>query len=441
MTGGSDEGFRTWATWRILEQMLRSCCLCAPLLAAACGFQVSSAGNIDASSRDAGIEGGTGDDASDGPLTIDAMIDAAGTTFVPLHVPAGGRAPGSGAVSLGNGVIDTATLSIPGGLPGGVTFDVWPQGGALPDLAVLHVSTFAVSGGATVRVLGSRPLVVVASGVISINGVLDAGARRATPGAGGNDAMTGSGAGGIGKHSGTYFDSGAGGGGFGSVAAAGGGATCNTTCGSTITGGAAGTPNGDLVSALIGGSGGGNPATSASCGATTGGAGGGAVQLSSPTSIAIGSGGGVLAGGGGGDGGVNCNGGTWGAGGGGGSGGGIVLQAPVIMNQGVLAANGGGGGGGAGTNDGNGSGPGIHGQPGSDGGGSTAVAVAGGDVGTWSSSGGNGAALTGAAQVGVTNTDSDGNGGGGGGAVGRILFAVTTVSMGTCSPAPQQVAF
>jgi hypothetical protein len=362
--------------------------------------------------------------------------DDGGTDFVPLHVPEGGRKPGTGALELGTITIDTTALSINGTLPAGVTFDSWPQTGG-PELAVLHVSTLTVDAGATVHVVGARPLVVIASGAIEIDGRIDGSADHDVPGPGGALPGVGAGAGGSGMFSPSYRDGGGGGAGNAMPGAAGGDATCFIVACTAAPGGVVGATSGDAaVSVLIGGSGGG-ASTPSGCASTVGGAGGGALQLSTPATISIALGGVVTAGGGGGAGGMNgnCN---WGSGGGGGSGGAIVLQAKTVTNAGVVAANGGGGGGGAGEP----AGTGTHGQAGENGLASTFAALGGADLGQWSSAGGNGGALAADAQPGATDQDDDGNGGGGGGSVGRIAIATTMLAgAGTTSPMPNAIPF
>ena len=61
------------------------------------------------------------------------------------------------------------------------------QTGGAPDLCVRSVSTFGVSG--TVRITGSRPLVVVASEAVTIDGTIDVSARITVAGPGGGGAF------------------------------------------------------------------------------------------------------------------------------------------------------------------------------------------------------------------------------------------------------------
>jgi hypothetical protein len=370
---------------------------------AGCGFQH---GGLMSSSSDDAM---SGDDA-DLPNAID-----------PFHLGPGDGLPGTGALVLtGSVAIDTSIPLIKGmTLPAGVTFDVRPQLGGGPDLAVLHVATLDVQGGAMVRIVGTRPLVIVASGVVTVSGVLDAGAHGVDAGAGGSLPATGDGAGQHGNHeTSNQSDSGGGGAGYGNAGAAGGAIT--GTC--TATAGAAGVMYGDAaITRLIGGSGGGTN-SGTQCTPDLGGAGGGALQLTSAMSISIT--GTVLASGGGGRGSTDCGQSDVNSGAGGGSGGAIVLQAPAIMLGGVVAANGGGGGGSSSTGSGNA-------NPGDDGG--AGSAQANGGTGP-RAAGGKGGSASGDPTAGGGSTCGT-NGGGGGGAAGRIAIAGTLTSTGVVSPA------
>src|SRR5262249_20625758 len=151
------------------------------------------------------------------------------------HLPAAGAMPGTADLTLGAITIDTTALTIDGVAPtGGVTFDTWAQSPSGPGLAVLHVRALVVSTGATTRVVGARPLVVVAGGDVAINGVLDASAHGSGAGAGGAAPANGTGHGGngIAGPANSDSDSGGGGAGFGTA----GGPGCSTN----RSGGAAG---------------------------------------------------------------------------------------------------------------------------------------------------------------------------------------------------------
>jgi hypothetical protein len=364
------------------------------------------------------LSGGSG--ASDGgPGAIDSSpVDGAAGPSPVAHVPEAGRSPGTADLMLGDARIDTTNLEIDGdGPPQGIVFDAWPQepsGG--PELAVLHVRSFTIESGATVQVLGSRPLVIIADGAIVVAGNIDAGARRNQPGPGGSASASGAGAGGNGTHAGFWSDGGGGGGGFGTVGARGGTATCTAPddCGQIAQGGTPGSNVGnDELTELVGGSGGGQPGAFATgCGGEPPGAGGGAIQLYTIGSLQIPATGAINVGGGGGGRGFACDA-NWGGASGGGSGGAIYLQAATISVEGTLAANGGGGGGGAGdmNNARNGANGTIGATP----------ALGGNGGGFYGSAGGAGATGDSPAVAGIDDTSGEGNGGGGGGAVGRIV--------------------
>jgi len=366
----------------------------------------------DAAVPDAAVPDANVPDAGPGPIVEDVV-----------HLPVGAEFSDHGNLVLGTGIINTTNLTIGGAAPpADVTFDTVAQDPSGPELAVLHVETLTISGGATVTVRGARPLVIVASGTIVIAGTLDSGAERDIPGAGGSGAGAGMGAGSDGEHRGSFSDSGGGGAGYGTAGAAGGLATCGAAC-TDAPGGVAGPLYGmAALPELRGGSGGG---AAVDCVSDAAGAGGGAVQLYSGVSITID--GGINAGGGGGGRGLAC-GGNWGAAAGGGSGGAIFLQAPSITNNGLLISHGGGGGGSAGDSN--------AGSPGDDGTLTTSTPQGGaGGGGSFSRAGGNGGAAA-APQAGG-NAGNSGNGGGGGAAVGRIRVITssgTYVDTGSVSP-------
>ncbi|MBL8952989.1 MAG: hypothetical protein JNK82_19585 [Myxococcaceae bacterium] len=353
-----------------------------------------------------------------GCLDWESLSRLGGTMNVP-HLPPDGQFAGSADLTLGSVVVDTSVPEVRGlALPSGVTFAVRPHEPFGPELAVLHVRGLTVSAGAVVRVIGSRPLVVVAGTDIEVSGVLDASGRGDEPGAG---AAQTRGAGEDGRNDPTLTT---GGGGAGHSAVGAGGSNASATLG-----GEGGATYGDAeLSVLSGGSKGGIGWFDL-CAPQQGGAGGGAVQLFAAGAVRIRDGGGVNAGGGGGRGGVICN--TAAAGSGGGSGGAIFVQANEVQVRGVLAANGGGGGSGTTACGG------VHedGAAGEDGTLGAAPARGGVSAGCGSAVGGSGGSLQGAALGGpMTN----GAGGGGGGAPGRIriVSAVAAVLDGVVSPAP-----
>lgn len=293
-----------------------------------------------------------------------------------------------------------------------------------PELCVLVVHNVRIEG--ILSITGRRPLAIIASGDVEIDGVIDVSAQLARPGPGGGNggtpsARSGAGAapGAGGEHVGTYADGGGGGGGYCGVGGDGG-------SGSTVPfarGGVGGMRiDPRELSPLVGGSGGGvgpggEPATGGRGNSGLGGGGGGAVQISSPVRIRIF--GSIVAGGGGGIGGRNSDLYTnWGAGGGGGSGGAVLLEAPEIEIGGRLVATGG-----AGASSGGSGFVGINGEDGlgldpASGGLASASATenysaAGGDSG-------GGTAVDG--LDGESNAYNGSNGGGGGGGAGCLVL-------------------
>jgi len=395
------------------------------------GQDVSAGARIDLSIVLSPIGGpcGTGGDGGPPDGSADGEPDGLPPSEVP-HVPTLGAYVGTASLSLDTTTIDTSTLMITGvTLPTGVSFDVWPQQPSGPELAVLHVDGLDVSPGATVTVIGARPLVVIAGQDIMVYGTIDASARGHTPGPGGYGQGSGAGVGSPGMSTGMHSDSGGGGGGFGRPGAMGG-----TASGEAVPaiGGAGGGAYGDPPLTVLEGGSGGGVGSAGTCSPAAAGAGGGAVQFYSRSQIRIATSGGINVGGDGGGGGIGCPSGNTGGGSGGGSGGALFLQAPRVWNNGTLAANGGGGGGGAGTQTTAGSGQdGLLSQQPASGGSS------GGSVGA---PGGSGGAGSHEANPGgsVSNPSTGGNAGGGGGGVGRIrvLTRLGFVMTGVVSPDP-----
>src|SRR5262245_22048435 len=113
------------------------------------------------------------------------------------HIPDQGAVAGNGDLTLvGSVTIHTGSLTVLGAtLPTGVSFDSWPQVPSGPELAVLHVRALEIAAGASVRVVGPRPLVIISSRGVVIGGNLDGGAHRSEPGPGGASPGMGRGAG------------------------------------------------------------------------------------------------------------------------------------------------------------------------------------------------------------------------------------------------------
>ncbi|MBL9012745.1 MAG: hypothetical protein JNL83_01125 [Myxococcales bacterium] len=340
--------------------------------------------------------------AIDAPVTIDTLPIDAQACFGTLTRVCLPSAP-TGTVILA-GTLDTATDPR-------CTVIEDPTAGFLCVIAGGNLSIEAT------QVTGSRPLVLVASGSITLEDAIDAGSRRtplklgpgarALPCAASQVGLDGSGTAG----------GGGAGGSFGSPGGAGG-----KSAGATPTLG--GTPNPVVtVSSLRAGCSGGTGGGGSSTGSGTAGASGGAIALYAGSQIAIPATGAVYASGGGG----------WGAGGGGGGGSGglIVLEAPAIQILGKVVANGGGGGGGGEVQPG---------DPGADG--TTAmhaVAALGGGAQppNTGGTGGDGAALAIEAEGGgAPALAGTGGGGGGGGGTGIIWIKGLVSGDGPMSPAP-----
>jgi len=202
-----------------------------------------------------------------------------------------------------------------------------PGGG---EVVVIALTSLQVAAGATVRVIGSRPLIFAVADAASIAGTIDASADGTTHGAGGNIDC--------GSAAGTDVPSrcgnetgGGGGGGFGTSGGRGG---AGDDCGGGLGGGTRGTA--ELVP-LMGGCRGG---TGGGC--TGRGGAGGALQISAGSSLLVTGSLRVH----GGDGPASCGGQLGGAGGG--SGGGLLLEAESIdLTSAVLDARGGNGGNGS----------------------------------------------------------------------------------------------
>ena len=237
------------------------------------------------------------------------------------------------------------------------------------------------------RVTGSRPLVLVATGSITVDNMLDVASRRT-----GNTVELGAAA-----SSPTCIP--------GQPAAHGGGGAGGTFGGRGGNGGV-GTLNsaesGLVVSltAFRGGCTGGDGA------ANSGGPSGGAVYLIARTRITV-------------VGTINASGAGGGPGGGGGSGGMIGLEAPTVSVTGSVFANGGGGGEGNGTQGANPT--------------SATSPAPGGSGGT---GGDGGAGSAGTTKTGARGGDSATGGGGGGGGAGFIVVIPSQPTGGTMSPAP-----
>lgn len=347
--------------------------------------------------RDAGLDAGADSDAgrSDGGRAdagSNASIDAASSLdaapsappaafpYTPSNVALAGiefaSAPDS-TLNCGTTEVDTS---------GAVTLRNWcgtapkpvvrAQSGA-PELVILPLKGLNLAGNNTLRVSGSRPLVLLVQGAASVQGTLDANARANTPGPGGNQ-MCGGSSGGDGTGNDGLDGAGGGGGGHATRGGNGGEDSGDARPGA----GGATRGNGELTPLIAGCNGG----RGGGC-AGNAGAGGGAVQISASSALVVS---GVVQARGG-DGARGC--GNDAGGTGAGSGGSLLLEGATIDRRGTLNVSGGNGG------DGQGDG-----------------------------AGGQGANASGAA--GTNGRDGSGSGGGGGGGgYGRVRLR----AMGTCT--------
>lgn len=290
----------------------------------------------------------------------------------------------------------------------------------------IWVQGFEIDAGATLRVSGDKPLMVVSTGDIVVNGGIDVSSGRGRGrGAGANASecpASPPGEGGQCNHGG----GGGGGGGFGGAGGAGGVGGDGRNCGHGGSSGKPGGPGGEALGSpperIRGGCAGRRGGAGDEEDYGEGGAGGGAVHLVARTRIEIH--GVIHAGGEGGEGAEDDRSG----GGGSGSGGFIGLEATEIELTGaVLAANGGGGGGGV-------DGEGGPMQNGDDGVASDEAAQGGPGQGN-GGDGGDGSA--GDQRDGETPGAAERGGGGGGGGAGFILVyhaTPTGVEQATISP-------
>jgi Lectin C-type domain len=255
------------------------------------------------------------------------------------------------------------------------------------DAVVLLAHDFRVRAGATLRVSGNRPLILVATGSATIEGTIHAGGdlTLGTAGPGGNLGCSN-----LDASADATWSGGGGGGGFGTAGGKGG----NTTAAGGFNGGAAGAVRGNSqLVPLVGGCNGGKTG-----GTFRQGFGGGALQISALGGVAV-TGGVINAAGS--DGVLptfSSFGGT-----GGGSGGAILLEgATLAIDPGSVRVNGGNGGAGAGS-----------GSP---------------------ATGGAGSSTSGASGVDGTNGSSTRSGAGGGGGYGRTRTQARTMSLAPCGP-------
>lgn len=340
-------------------------------LTSACGFDIAG--------------GSTPDDAngSDGSHLVDAS-PACPWPYTPEYaMPC--PATDAAAIELidGEAVLDTTNGTLTHGL-----LEIPITSEITADVRVVWTRGLHIGAGMHLRVVGSYPLVIIATGAITIDGVLDGAGHAASrtlddspAGANPPECEAGMAGAGVGQPCAQHGASGGGGGGYGEMGGQGGGGGDSHDCGGGNTDGMPGGTGGVSVSRPLNLRGGcpgavGGVSTDAAAVAGAGGSGGGAIALIARDELTID--GKVNVGGSGGGGGTKRSG-----GGGGGSGGMIVLEAStiVITSAGLVSANGGGGGGGC---DGGSGGDGEDGGDGSDdadGGPKDASGTRGGDGG------------------------------------------------------------
>jgi len=331
--------------------------------------------------------------------------------------------------------VDTTACSL-----AGAVIAEQPSG---PGLCVVRGRDITVPVGTTVRVSGSRALVLLAARDIVVDGVLDAAARGTVSGPGASAARAG--AGGDGAHVDTFGDGGGGGGGRCGAGGAGGRGTGDAASSPAAAPGGAGGAVVDVgtLSPLFGGSPGGRGAYTAGVISplAAGGGGGGAVQLSARELIRVR---GIIdVGGGGGQRGHARGFMNYSGGGGGGSGGAVLIEAPEVLYEmgGRVQAIGGGGASSGGSNTASGTAAeGIDGNDGQDGVAASDRALGGANpasrYSTVGAPSGGGSALAG--DTGGAQTARYGNGGGGGGGAGCVLVRTATgaIPAGASASAP-----
>jgi hypothetical protein len=360
--------------------------------------------------------------------------------------------------------LDPCTLGAPSPAlslaAGTYTYDTTEAGGALTDasgrtvirssltlpqddgpaLAVLSVDALDVAAGATIQVVGVKPLLIVAWSTVVVDGALDASSHLGVVDGEAHIAQTvrfGAGANGgcgdpsVGKDGTGATDAGLGSGGGGGGALQGSGGAASPGGAADVMGGSGGI--GAPAAALHGGCHGGLSGIAGRRFSmvkdlrSQGGAGGGALRIIAHDSIAVA--GSISANGAGGAGAPTASG---CGGGGGGSGGALALEAPIVMLGGTLTANGGSGGGGGNETE-----PGHDGADGrTDGTAAPGGAVAANGCGAAGGAGSAGDPLVGesATLPDACGADVDGGGGGGGGG-GAGFIRITSPGLTTAESA------
>lgn len=382
-----------------------------------------------------GIDGGNpgtdgGNPGIDAPMPIDAM-GCQGWTYDPEHFD-----PCTVIQPTANLILNAGdyTYNTDDGSLMGATAPPTEVLALVPEVRLIAINRLEIQSGATLRVIGSRPLLIAAWEQISVSGTIDVSSSLGAPGAGSNPMDCNASAPGAGTQ-GEAGGGGGGGGGFGGDGGAGGDGNEGDGSGDDGAKGAKGskvsTPN-NIRGGCDGATG---AAGDRNNGAGAGGPGGGALYLAANNVITVD--GLVNASGAGGEGATGDIGGGGqtrrSGGGGGGSGGYIALEATTVTAESgaFIVANGGGGGGGCNGGDG---------QDGEDGREDGTQASGGPKEGGDSGAGGN-SGFSGQpdANDGDPNGGGNGGGGGGGGGVGHIIVhSMSFDNQGaTISPTPQ----
>jgi hypothetical protein len=282
-----------------------------------CTVLASDAGGGDARADSAGAEAGCTQ------VMVPPSVNVDATQWVATYK----TAPTWNCSAAGTTTIDSMAGTVAGDTCGGTasldaTNNVAQSGTGGPSVLVIRLGGLTVTNGHVIQIQGNSPIVFLVSGNVLVDsgGKIDAGAKGATAGSGGDIAANCNGS--SGKNGTTGANGhGGGGGGFGTAGGAGG---SNSGSGGSVSAG--------NLQPLRGGCGGGsanNP----------GGAGGGAFEISASGTITIGTGtnAAILSAEGGGS--PGTSGGSDLASGGGGSGGGILLVSPALATFGSSGAS------------------------------------------------------------------------------------------------------
>ncbi len=367
----------------------------AACLASGCSFYVETSAT--STDGDGGMTDAQQDDS--GAMTGDAGLGCYGTGLVvvcPITQP-----PPSYVVSVAT-TFDTNVGGNCTVVQGSI------NNGPITGACVVVAEDIVIE--ASMRGVGPRPIVFVATKSLTVNATIDVASHRDSRGAGNSTTVctNGTGPSGLGGGAGGAFGGGGGGGGGGGVAT--GGSTGPTSTPPTsLRGGCRGQSGGSPVG--IGGD---------------GGHGGGVFYAIAGTNIDITAG--INASGEGGHGAVLSVVAGGGGGGGGGSGGMIGLDAPQVRVAGEVFANGGGGGGGSSAVENAGGGHESQ---------SALAMPEGGTNAAGAGRGGRGAAgTTIAGEAGENRSVLTVGGGGGGGGAGYVQVWGTLTQSGQISPPP-----